>query len=202
MSSPGGTLVVLLLTLACFHFSYAQQKVFDGKVVQLSGYVSDSTTTEPISFITVRIKGSQRGMITNSQGFFSLPVEQSDTVLFTAIGYEPHAFIVPVTSRTSILVAIHMKPAIYSLRGLTIRAMTRERFKYELLTFELPPMPVVNPAAFLRPGELKLPPPPPGIHFSPVELIEDIPFVERAIKKKRSKKFVDEADPKDIPIMK
>jgi len=94
-----------------------------------------------------------------------------------------------------------MKIAIYSLKGIVVRGLTREQFKREFFTIKLPPMPEINPAARVRSSEIELPAPPPGIRFSPSQLIGEIPVIKRALKKKRSKKFAKE-NSKDIPVMK
>lgn len=175
----------------------------DTSIVQLSGYVVDSVSHEPVSFITIHVRGSNRGMISNNQGFFSLAVNRTDTVLFTGVGYRPHNLIVGNYRKgATLFVSVNMMPSVYMLRGITVRALTRERFKYEFLHLELPPMAIMNANAYITHAELNLPPAPPGISFSPSEIISEIPFVERAVKKKKSKKFVDEQDPNDIPVMK
>lgn len=194
----------LLIVLFCIHgLSLKAQSRTDSSIVQLSGYVIDSVNREPVSFITIHVRGSNRGMISNNQGFFSLAVNRSDTVVFTGVGYRPQQLVVAAYKRSpSLFVSINMLPSIYMLRGITVRALTKERFRYEFLHLELPVVSMMNPAALIKHAELNLPPSPPGIRFSPSEIISEIPFVERAVKKKRSKKFVDEQDPSEIPVMK
>lgn len=193
---------IFFLLVVVSHTSFAQTRD-ENSIIQLSGYVVDSVSHEPVSFITIHIRGSNRGMISNNQGFFSLAVNRTDTLLFTGVGYRPYTLIVSGLKKgTTVFVSINMMPSIYMLRGITVRALTKERFKYEFLHLELPPVALMNPAALINHAELNLPPAAPGIRFSPSEIISDIPFVERAVKKKKSKKFVDEQDPKDIPVMK
>lgn len=184
-------------------FQAKAQSRNDSTIVQLSGYVVDSVSREPVSFITIHIRGTNRGMISNNQGFFSLAVSRSDTVLFTGVGYRPRLLVVGSLRRgAAVFVSVNMMPSVYMLRGITVRALTKERFKYEFLHLDLPPVQLMNPAALINHAELNLPPAAPGIRFSPSEIISEIPFVERAVKKKKSKKFVDEQDPTDIPVMK
>ncbi len=194
---------LLLVVLTLGGLSVKAQTKADSSIVQLSGYVIDSVNREPVSFITIHIRGSNRGMISNNQGFFSLAVNRSDTVVFTGVGYRPQQLVVGAYKHSpSLFVSINMLPSIYMLKGITVRALTKERFRYEFLHLELPVVSIMNPAALIKHAELNLPPSPPGIRFSPSEIISEIPFVERAVKKKRSKKFVDEQDPSEIPVMK
>jgi len=175
----------------------------DSSILQLSGVIVDQVSQEPISYITVRIKGTVIGVVSNFEGFFSLPIHRKDTLEFTSVGYRP-AFYTPDknTPLFKAFVSIKMKTAIYTLKGITVRGLTREQFKREFFTIKLPPMPEINPAVkILRSSQIELPPPPPGVRFSPSQLIGEIPFVQKAIKKKRSKKFV-KANLKDVPVMK
>ncbi len=174
----------------------------DSSILQLSGVIVDQETSLPLSYITIRIKGTIIGVVSNYDGFFSLPIHRTDSILFSSVGYEPVLFSLDSKAPPyKYFVSIKMKTAIYQLKGVVIRGLTREEFKREFFTIKLPKMPEINPAARVRSAEIQLPPPPPGIRFSPSALIEEIPFVQRALKKKRSKKFSKD-NSKDIPLMK
>ncbi len=162
----------------------------------------DQESLEPISYITVRIKGTIIGVVSNYEGFFSIPIHRKDTLIFSSIGYESQTY--SPDSKTPLFkhfISIRLKTSIYQLKGVVVRGLTREQFKREFFTIKLPPMPEINPAARIRSSQIELPPPPPGIRFSPSQLIGEIPFVQKALKKKRSKKFSKE-NSKDIPLMK
>lgn len=62
----------------------AQEKTF------LSVKAIDSLTNEPISFATIRINNTNRGLIADEEGSFRLPLElqiQKDSLIISAIGY-------------------------------------------------------------------------------------------------------------------
>jgi hypothetical protein len=185
-----------------FSSRYGFSQTQDSSILQLSGVVIDQVTLEPVSYITVRIKGTVIGVVSNYEGFFSIPIHRKDTIEFTSVGYQP-AFFTPTqnTPLFKFFVSIKMKTAIYTLKGITVRGLTREQFKREFFTIKLPPMPEINPAVRVKSSQIELPPPPPGIRFSPSQLIGEIPFIKKALKKKRSKKFA-KANAKDIPVMK
>ncbi len=56
-------------------------------VYQLSGLVVGEKSHEPVPYAMVRINRSRRGIIANSEGFYSIPVVAGDTVYFSSIGY-------------------------------------------------------------------------------------------------------------------
>lgn len=56
----------------------------------VSGTVSDGNTLEPLSGVSVRLKGTNTAVVTDNDGKFSIPLPQGKGVLaFNMIGYEP-----------------------------------------------------------------------------------------------------------------
>ncbi len=76
---PAGLLFFCLLLLAPV-FVRAQQKT-------ITGTVTSSETKEPVSNATVMIKGTSRGVVTNAEGHYSIPVNAGETLTFSAVGY-------------------------------------------------------------------------------------------------------------------
>ncbi|MGQ1946947.1 DUF5686 family protein [Geofilum sp. OHC36d9] len=56
---------------------------------QLSGVVLDKETREPIPFANISVKGTLQGTTADINGFFTLPLPQQDTLLFSSVGYYP-----------------------------------------------------------------------------------------------------------------
>jgi TonB-dependent starch-binding outer membrane protein SusC len=65
----------------------AQQKT-------VTGSVTDSESGEPLPGVTIAVKGTTRGTITNFDGQFSIDVEVGERLAFSFIGYNPQEFIV------------------------------------------------------------------------------------------------------------
>lgn len=73
-------LITILLLVAMIH-SYAQS-------TQVSGYVTDSLTGKPLTFVKVKYQYSGIGAFTDTSGFYSIKTSQpSDTLEFIYIGY-------------------------------------------------------------------------------------------------------------------
>ncbi|MCX7606994.1 MAG: carboxypeptidase-like regulatory domain-containing protein [Bacteroidia bacterium] len=62
-------------------------------VYQLSGMVLSVTTGEPIPYVSIRVGRTRRGTVSNSEGFYSLPVVRGDTLFFSALGYKRGRFV-------------------------------------------------------------------------------------------------------------
>lgn len=66
------------------HLTAQENNFFSVKVV-------DSLSSEPISFATIRINNTNRGLIADEEGNFSLPLElqtQKDTLIISSIGFK------------------------------------------------------------------------------------------------------------------
>lgn len=67
------------------------------KVVQFSGRVisMEDDRINQLMYTNIAVKGTSRGTVSDIDGFFSLPVRETETVIFSRIGYEPKEFQVP-----------------------------------------------------------------------------------------------------------
>lgn len=69
----------------------------NSKVVQVSGYLLDSKSLNPIMFSTIGIKNTPWGTMSLEKGFFSIPAKLGDTLMFASIGYKLGSLVVPDT---------------------------------------------------------------------------------------------------------
>ena len=74
----------------------AQQRE-DERLVQFSGLVLDGTQErlQPVPYANILVVGKGRGTYTDYEGFFSIVVEKSDTIEFSALGYETVRYVIP-----------------------------------------------------------------------------------------------------------
>ncbi len=73
------SLVILISAAICF--SAAAQKT-------LKGIVVDSVTLNALPNVSVKLKGTAYGTITNTNGVFSIKVKETDSLVFSSIGYD------------------------------------------------------------------------------------------------------------------
>ncbi|MCT4589452.1 MAG: DUF5686 and carboxypeptidase regulatory-like domain-containing protein [Carboxylicivirga sp.] len=55
---------------------------------QVSGYIKDKDTDEPIPFASVYLKHTQQGIMTDLQGYFEINAPQGDTICASSVGYQ------------------------------------------------------------------------------------------------------------------
>ncbi len=88
--------LLLIFAFICFVIkSQAQFETVRDSVVQLFGIVMTADSLKGIEAVSVTIRGSNRGTITNSQGVFSIVVLKGDVIDFTHVSYKPKTITVP-----------------------------------------------------------------------------------------------------------
>lgn len=65
-----------------------EDKINAGKRVKVRGQVRDQVTSEPMIGVSVLVKGSQAGTITDMDGNYSIEVTPDQTLVFSFIGYK------------------------------------------------------------------------------------------------------------------
>jgi hypothetical protein len=86
-----------LIILICFFplQLLAQFERVQDSVVQLYGVVMTADSLRALPAVSVVIKGTNRGTMTNEQGVFSIVVLKSDQVEFTSVGFKPKLVQIP-----------------------------------------------------------------------------------------------------------
>ena len=87
--------LLLLFSIVVTKQSHAQFETVKDSVVQLYGIVMTADSLVGIPAVSVTIKGSHRGTITNNQGVFSIVVLKGDVIEFSHVSYKPKIVTVP-----------------------------------------------------------------------------------------------------------
>lgn len=87
----------LILVLGFFSLpsqSYAQDQQ-EKKVIQLSGIILNADSTDAVPGVNIYVPKKGRGTVSGRFGYFSMPVLEGDSVVFTFIGLKKQSFKVP-----------------------------------------------------------------------------------------------------------
>src|SRR5689334_15145378 len=90
-----GLFLILILTCLLGSQSKAQFETAKDSVVQLYGIVMTADSLQGIPAVSITIKGSPRGTITNDQGVFSIVVLKGDVIDFTHVSYKDKSIVIP-----------------------------------------------------------------------------------------------------------
>lgn len=116
------TLLLIAILSLNVSYSYANDNIQDDKIV-VSGIVSDKDAA-PIAGVTILVKGSNVGTISNIDGTYSLTVPYKDaSLVFSFIGYAPED--VALAGRTQLNVVLKEDAAV--LEDLVVIGYTTQR---------------------------------------------------------------------------
>lgn len=127
---------ILLWMLILASFSQAQEK----KLVQFSGVILHSDSLVPLPYVNViNITRGHRGTYTDFKGFFSLVVNEGDTIRISSLGYKKEEIVIPENGGPNLSKIFKLQtdniniPIIYIFPWPTI-----EQFKQAFIKLRLP----------------------------------------------------------------
>ncbi len=94
----------IIFTILVFALSYPVAKAqllsdtskYDEEfLIQFSGVLLTADSLKAVPYVTVRIKNTNKGTVSNEKGIFSIVAKRRDTILFSSIGYKAETYIVP-----------------------------------------------------------------------------------------------------------
>lgn len=117
------------------------------KVIQLSGIILNADSTDAVPGVNIYVPKKGRGTVSGRFGYFSMPVLEGDTILFTFIGLKKQTFNVPTkVSNDRISLILTMEVDEIALAEIEVVPYpTEEEFKQAVLA-----MTVVSPMAISR----------------------------------------------------
>lgn len=148
--------------------------------IQLSGIVFNQETRAVISYANVTIPAAKRGTSAGLDGFFTLVVEQGDTLQFTASGYTPKWYVVPDSGMDQLTsIAVFMtRDTLYLDPYVIYPWPSREDFREAFLAYKEVPQYTMQPIPGIRSkAEIDTVPKPPSPLWNPISF-----FYEEVVK--------------------
>lgn len=112
-------------------------------IIQFSGMVLDGSNDElyPVPYTNILVKGKGRGTYSDLKGFFSIVVEEGDTIAFSAIGYKTVDYVIPsdLDDNRYSIVQLMTQDAINLPETVVFPWPSREHFKLEFLAMDVTP---------------------------------------------------------------
>lgn len=89
--------IVLFFGLVIFSSQSYGQDQQEKKVIQLSGIILNADSTDAVPGVNIYVPKKGRGTVSGRFGYFSMPVLEGDSVVFTFIGLKKQSFKIPDT---------------------------------------------------------------------------------------------------------
>ncbi len=109
-------------------------------LVQFSGLVVSSDSLQPLPFVSIVVKGTYRGTISDYNGFFSFVSRIGETLEFSAIGYKKGLYVVPdslISDRHSVI-KIMSRDTVLLPETVVFPWPSKSQFKQAFLQLRLP----------------------------------------------------------------
>ncbi len=118
----------------------AQAQTRYNGLVQFSGVIVTGDSLRPIPFVSIVIKDSYRGTISDYNGFFSFVAQLQDTIEFSAIGFKKGTYIIPDTLSTDrySLIKIMSRDTILLQETIIYPWPTKDQFRQAFLGLQVP----------------------------------------------------------------
>ena len=114
------------------HLGHAQDK--ERKVLQLSGIILNADSTDAVPGVNIYVPKKGRGTTSGRYGYFSMPVLEGDSVVFSFIGLKRQTFKVPENTTGDISLIVTMQLDEIALSEIEIMPFpTEEEFKRQVL---------------------------------------------------------------------
>jgi len=120
--------------------SHAQFESMKDSVVQLYGIVMTADSLVGIPAVSVTIKGSNRGTITNYQGVFSIVAMKGDQVEFSHVSYKPKTITIPrdIEGNQYSIVQLMVEDTVYLPATIIKPRPTPEQFARDFANTKVP----------------------------------------------------------------
>ncbi|MBU7576948.1 MAG: carboxypeptidase-like regulatory domain-containing protein [Flavihumibacter sp.] len=132
-------LVIISFFCICKQAS-AQFETMKDSVVMLYGVVMTADSLDGIPAVSVSIKGSGRGTITNDQGVFSIVALKGNIIEFTSVGYKPKIVEIPrnLEGNQFSIVQLMVVDTQYLPATIIRPRPTREQFERDFVNMQVP----------------------------------------------------------------
>ena len=110
------------------------------KDIEIIGTILEADTKEPVPYVHIVNRGLGKGTVSNTEGRFWIKMSKSDTIQFSAIGFEPYMFTLKEQVTTErINVTIELNTSTMELQPVKIFAYKDEAaLKKAMIAMDVP----------------------------------------------------------------
>jgi hypothetical protein len=118
----------------------AQFETFKDSVVQLYGVVMTADSLRGLPAVSVVVKGTGRGTLTNNQGVFSIVVLKGDEIEFSYVGFKPKTTVIPrnLVGNQYSMIQLMVTDTVYLPASIIKPRPTREQFERDFVNAPVP----------------------------------------------------------------
>ncbi|MDQ3278083.1 MAG: carboxypeptidase-like regulatory domain-containing protein [Bacteroidota bacterium] len=132
--------VFFLFTFFWSKQSHAQFETVKDSVVQLYGIVMTADSLVGIPAVSISIRGTTRGTVSNNQGVFSIVALKGDIVEFTHVSFKPKTVVIPrnIEGNQYNIVQLMIEDTAYLPATIIRPKPSPEQFSRDFVTMKVP----------------------------------------------------------------
>ncbi len=135
-------LLSLLLIFLIPYCLVAQEQLNNqaSDIIQVSGVVIHGDTIAPLPYVNIGVLNTNRGTTSNYEGFFSIAIRRTDTLIFSAIGFQRSWLTIPTdleSERYSVIQTLETD-TIQLPESVIYPWPSKEEFKQAFLDLDIP----------------------------------------------------------------
>ena len=132
--------LLLLFSVLLSKQAQAQFESVKDSVVQLYGIVMTADSLVGIPAVSISIRGSNRGTVSNSQGVFSIVALKGDLVEFTHVSFKSKTVVIPrdIEGNQYNLVQLMVEDTVYLPATIIKAKPTAEQFARDFVNLKVP----------------------------------------------------------------
>lgn len=150
-------LLLILFLFISFDSAFAQEED-EPRLIQFSGVIVEGDSLRPVPYVSIIIKNSHRGTVSDFFGYFSFVAKENDIIEFSSIGYKKAYFTIPdsLSINRYSLIQVLRKDTILLKETVVYPWPTKEQFKEAFLKLEIPDDDLSRAQRNLEREEMKL----------------------------------------------
>ncbi len=133
-------LFILILSAIKPFSAHAQFENFKDSVVQLYGVVMTADSLQGLPAVSIIVKGTGRGTLTNNQGVFSIVALKGDNIEFSCIGFKNKITLIPtdLVGNQFSIIQLMINDTTYLPAAIIKPRPSREQFERDFVNTDVP----------------------------------------------------------------
>lgn len=132
-------IIISLIVLLALNRLSAQKPVTGSKLATLRTQILEGETFKPVSFANVLSLKSKKGTICGFDGFFEMPLDITDTLVVSSVGYEKeYVPVAQIAKSDGTYFPIRLMNKTYHIATVNIYELRWQKFKDEFKAMDMP----------------------------------------------------------------
>ncbi len=133
--------IILYIVLACCALPKAHAQIGFTDMVELTGVIMSSDSLRYLPYVSITLAGTDRGVVSNRKGVFSIIAPKGSNLEFSCMGYKKKQYTIPdsLTQPRYSVIQLMSQDTFYLPTTIIRPVMSREEFERAFVKWDIPP---------------------------------------------------------------